>query len=263
VPAVEVPPRLVAAAVGGDRPALEELLTLVADDIRHLAQKMLWHPEDADDATQEILIKVATRLSTFRGEARVTTWVHRIAVNHLLTTRRRRAEDPALTFARFGHDLAEDLDAPYETRRVDEDLLAREVMVGCTQGMLLCLDRDHRMAYVLGDVLHFSSDDAAAACDITPATHRKRLQRARSRLQAFMRGHCGLLDPANACRCHRRVGAAIAQGRVDPSHLLFATRVEGLRRDMEAFTDAGAIFRSHPELRADSRIVDAVLHAIA
>jgi hypothetical protein len=129
--------------------------------------------------------------------------------------------------------------------------------------MLLCLDRDHRMAYVLGDVLHFSSDDAAAACDITPATHRKRLQRARSRLQAFMRGHCGLLDPANACRCHRRVGAAIAQGRVDPSHLLFATRVEGLRRDMEAFTDAGAIFRSHPELRADSRIVDAVLHAIA
>ena len=63
---------------------------------------MLWHPQDAEDATQEILVKVATRLSTFRGDARVTTWVHRIAVNHLLTTRRRRAEDPSLTFAAFG-----------------------------------------------------------------------------------------------------------------------------------------------------------------
>jgi RNA polymerase sigma factor (sigma-70 family) len=263
VPPVEVPSQLVAAAVGGDRQALEELLGLLADDVHRLAQRMLWHPEDAEDATQEILVKVATRLSTFRAEARVSTWVHRIAVNHLLTTRRRRAEDPSLTFAAFGHDLAEDLDAPYDTRGVDEDLLAQEVMVGCTQGMLLCLDREHRMAYVLGEVLQFDSQDAATVCSVTPATYRKRLQRARSRLQTFMRGHCGLLDPANPCRCHRRVGAAITHGRADPSNLLFATRVEGLKRDMEAFTDAGAIFRSHPELRADSGIVDAVLRAIA
>jgi hypothetical protein len=136
-------------------------------------------------------------------------------------------------------------------------------MVGCTQGMLLCLDREHRMAYVLGEVLQFNSQDAALVCSVTPATHRKRLQRARSRLQTFMRGHCGLVDPANPCRCHRRVGAAIAHGRTGPSKLLFAARVEGLKRDMEAFTDAGAIFRSHPELRADSTIVDAVLRAIA
>jgi RNA polymerase sigma factor (sigma-70 family) len=263
VPPIEVPPDLVAAAVGGDRSALERLLAMIADDIRRLAQKMLWQPEDADDATQEIHVKVATRLGTFRGESRVSTWVHRIAVNHLLTTRRRRAEDPSLTFARFGHDLTEDLDAPYDARGVDENLLAQEVMIGCTQGMLLCVDREQRMAYVLGDVLHFSSDDAAAACDITPATHRKRLQRARSRLQAFMRGHCGLLDPANECRCHRRIGAAIAQHRADPSNLLYASRVVELRRDMEGFTDAGAIFRSHPDLRADSRVVDAVLRAIA
>jgi RNA polymerase sigma factor (sigma-70 family) len=258
-----VPSRLVAAAVGGDRHALQKLLELIADDIQRLAQRMLWHPLDAEDATQEILVKVATRLSSYRGEARVTTWVHRIAVNHLLTTRQRRAEDPSLTFAAFGHDLAENLDAPYDAHGVDEDLLAQEVMIGCTQGMLLCLDREHRLAYVLGDVLSFSSQDAALACSVTPATHRKRLQRARSRLQAFMRGHCGLLDPANPCRCHRRIGAAIAHDRADPSNLLFATRVEGLKRDMEAFTDAGAIFRSHPELRADSNVVDAVMRAIA
>ena len=50
---------------------------------------------------------------------------------------------------------------------------------------------------------------------------------------------------------------------MDPTELLFATRVETLKRDMQAFTDAGAIFRSHPELRDDSRILDAVLRATA
>ena len=205
---------------------------------------------------------VATRLSSFRGSARVTTWVHRIAVNHLLTTRRRRAEDPSLTFAAFGRDLAEDLDAAYDPRGVDDDLLAEEVMVGCTQGMLLCLDREHRIAYVLGEVLQFTSEDAADACGISPPAFRKRLQRARERIQEFMRGHCGLVDRANPCRCHRRIGAATGRGRVDPDDLLFARRVGALKRDMEAFTDAGAVFRSHPELREAPGLVDAVMRAV-
>jgi DNA-directed RNA polymerase specialized sigma24 family protein len=76
---------------------------------------MLWHPQDAEDATQEILVEVATRLSAFRGDARVTKSVHRIAVNHLLTTGRRRAEDPTLTFAAFGRDLVR-ISTPRTTR---------------------------------------------------------------------------------------------------------------------------------------------------
>ena len=125
MPAVELAPSLVAAAVSGDQNALEQLLRAVVDDIRRLAQRMLWHPQDAEDATQEILVKVATRLSTFRGDARVSTWVHRIAVNHLLSTRRRRAEDPTLTLAAFGEDLARDLDAAYDPHLVDDELLAQ------------------------------------------------------------------------------------------------------------------------------------------
>jgi RNA polymerase sigma factor (sigma-70 family) len=263
VPSVDVSPSLVAAAVGGDPGALEQLLGAVADDVHRLAQRMLWHPQDAEDAAQEILVKVATRLSTFRGDARVTTWVHRIAVNHLLTTRRRRAEDPTLTFAAFGEDLARDLDSAYDSRGVDDALLAEEVMVGCTQGMLLCLDREHRMAYILGEVLDLSSEEAADLCGIAPATFRKRLQRSRRRIQQFMQGHCGLIDPENPCRCRRRIGAAIQRGRADPQHLLFARRVDALKLDMQRFTDAGAIFRSHPELRTPPQLVDAVVRAVA
>jgi DNA-directed RNA polymerase specialized sigma24 family protein len=208
--------------VGGDQRALEQLLRVVVDDGRRIAQRMMWHPQDAEDATQEILVKVATRLSTFRGDARLTTWVH-----------------------------------------LDDELLAQEVMVGCAQGMLLCLDREHRMAYVLGEVLEFSSDEAADVCGIAPAAFRKRLQRARERIRQFMESHCGLLGPGNPCRCQRRIGAAIKRGRVDPEDLLFAHRVDALKLEMERFTDAGAIFRSHPELRTPPELVDAVLRAVA
>lgn len=208
--------------MGGDQRALEQLLRVVVDDGRRIAQRMMWHPQDAEDATQEILVKVATRLRTFRGDARLTTWVH-----------------------------------------LDDELLAQEVMVGCAQGMLLCLDREHRMAYVLGEVLEFSSDEAADVCGIAPAAFRKRLQRARERIRQFMESHCGLLGPGNACRCQRRIGAAIKRRRVDPEDLLFGHRVDALKLEMERFTDAGAIFRSHPELRTPPELVDAVLRAVA
>jgi RNA polymerase sigma factor (sigma-70 family) len=256
VPAVDE--AAVAAAVGGDRDALETVLRAVQDDIYRLAHRMLWHPQDAEDATQEILVKVATRLSTFRGDARVTTWVHRIAVNHLLTARKRRTERQALSFEAFGEDLAQGRDRPFDAPGVDEELLAEEVKVGCTQGMLLCLDRPHRIAYILGDILELPGDEAASILDISAAAYRKRLQRAREHIQQFMRGHCGLIDPTNPCRCSRRVGTAIATGRVDPDRLLFAGRVARHVESIERMRDAAAVFRSHPELRAPERVLAAV-----
>jgi hypothetical protein len=57
--------------------------------------------------------------------------------------------------------------------------------------------------------------------------------------------------------------AAIQRGRVDPQHVRVARRVDALKLDMQRFTDAGAIFRSHPELRTPPELVDAVLRAAA
>lgn len=219
-----VAPELVERATAGDPAALDELVRAVSDDVYRLAQRMLWHPHDAEDATQEILVKLLTRLSTFRGDALFSTWAYRVAVNHLLSTRRRRAEQPAMSFDAFAEDLARGLDEPYDARDVDEGLLAEEVKVGCTQAMLLCLDRPQRMAYILGELFELPGEQAAEILAITPAAYRKRLSRARSRVEQFMRGHCGRLDPGNPCRCERRVGAAIRQGRVDPAQVLFARR---------------------------------------
>jgi len=260
----QVPSELVEAARGGDRAALERLVRAVEDDVYGLAVRMLWYPADAEDATQEILIRVVTHLGSFRGEAAFGTWVYRIAANHLLTARRRRAERAVLSFDDFAADLAEGLDTPHDPRGVDEELLAQEVKIGCTQGMLLCLDREHRLAYLLGEVFELPSDHAAYVLETTPAAYRKRLSRARERIRSFMQGHCGLVNPANACRCTRRIGRAIAVGRVDPERLLFATHprrnpeVRAAVGEMERLHAAAAIFRSHPRYRAPGAAADAI-----
>jgi RNA polymerase sigma factor (sigma-70 family) len=260
---------LVSRATSGDRAALEEVVRAVQTDVYNLAVRMLWRPEDAADATQEILLKVVTHLATFRGESAVRTWVYRIAVNHLLNVRKSLAEREELTFNAFGEQLALGLAEPAAPRASEPDqmLLEEEVKIGCTQGMLLCLDRDQRVAYILGDVFDLRSDDAAAVLDITPSTFRKRLSRARERLRAFMRGHCGLVSAGAACRCERRVAFAIVSGRVQPDHLLFAGKgpprsasldVAEPVRQMEELHRIAAIYRSHPEYPAPERVLEEV-----
>ena len=94
------------ARPGGDRAALEGLLVAVQDDVHRLALRMTGSPDDALGATQEILIRVMARLSTFKGEAAFRTWVHRVAVNHLLDRKRSGAmERFELTFSAFADDL--------------------------------------------------------------------------------------------------------------------------------------------------------------
>jgi DNA-directed RNA polymerase specialized sigma24 family protein len=138
-------------AVDGDREALDSLVQALQGDIYGLALRMLWNREDAEDATQEILVCVVTRLSQFDFRSKLKTWVYRVAVNYVLELKKSPVERMHLTFERFAEDLAEGLSAngPLDARR---SLLTAEVKIGCTLGMLQCLDRPHRLAYVLGEI---------------------------------------------------------------------------------------------------------------
>jgi RNA polymerase sigma factor, sigma-70 family len=84
--------QLAARAAEGDSAALERVLASVSDSIYQLALRMLWHPEDAEDAAQEALIKIMTRIGSYRGEAAFATWAYRVAANHILNFRKSRGE---------------------------------------------------------------------------------------------------------------------------------------------------------------------------
>src|SRR5437867_8398419 len=101
---------LVRRAREGDGESLERLVSGIQDRIYGLALRMLWHPEDAKDATQEILLRIVTHLATFRGKSRFLTWAYRVGANHLLTWRKGRIEGQGFTFESFGKDLQEGLE---------------------------------------------------------------------------------------------------------------------------------------------------------
>ena|SRR5438309_1360145 len=255
--------RLAAAAGEGDPAALTLVIDAVRDDVYRLALRMLWHPQDAEDATQEALIRIMTRVSSYRGEAAFRTWAYRVAANHILNWRQSRVEQENLTFRRFGEQLQDGLADP-QSPGPDAWLLAEEVKLGCTLGMLLCLDRDHRLAYVLSDVFQIPSADAAFICDVSPAAFRKRASRARSRLRNFVSEHCGLVNRAAACRCDRRIDTAVRTGRLQPQALQFASHLDTAAAvgEMEKLHDLASLMRSHPQYQAPTSTTNAILRII-
>ncbi len=177
-------------------------------------------------------------------------------------------EAQGLTFENFGRDLQEGLEdkSPWP----DDRLLFQEIRVGCTLGMLLCLDRAHRITYILGEILELDSKDGASILGIRQETFRKRLERSRQEVIRFMQKHCGLANQNSRCRCHRRVQRALELKRVERNRLLFAHDPVGANqfpnvladiRKLEEAQRTVAIYRSHPEYAVPD-FVTAVRHLL-
>jgi hypothetical protein len=138
-------------------------------------------------------------------------------------------------------------------------VLTEEVKIGCTLGMLQCLDRPHRLAYLLGEILDLPAPEAAAALDLNPAAFRKRLQRAREAIEAFTRSHCGLVSDAAACACNDRVSAAVRLGRVKPSEPQFAATGSSFaeaRELIRGIEEAKRVLELHRATRPKSATLD-------
>ena len=228
-------------AIDGDRDALDRLVRDLQGDVYGLALRMLWNREDAEDATQEILVRVVTRLAQFDFRSKLKTWVYKVAVNYILDVKKSPVERMHLNFERFAEDLAEGLSSEGPTD-AERSLLTEEVKIGCTLGMLQCLDRPHRLAYVLGEILEIPGPEAAEALEIAADVFRKRLQHARAAILSFTRSYCGLVSDTAACACNRRVSAALRVGRIRADTFDFADHAS-------SFQEARALVRQVDETR--------------
>lgn len=274
---VAPPDALIARARAGDLAAIDALLLALQPGVYNLAVRMLGNREDARDATQEILLKVVTHLGGFRSEARFTTWVWQIARHHLLDVAATRSrEAPVVSFETLGEELAEGIahTAGWLPQPLTPEAKAdaRQIAIGCSQGMLMRLDRDHRLAWILDATFGLSSQEAAEVLGIAPAAYRKRLSRARQALDEFAQGHCGLAAPATAaCRCERQADAlraAAAAGRQRagmPLRLESAERqqAEHLLDAVEAMSGIAGVLRAHPDYQAPEALRGAIRAVLA
>lgn len=248
--------KLVRLAAEGDKGALEQLLTGVQDLVFNLSLRMLGTIHDAEDASQEILIRVMTNLASFRGESAFTTWVFRIAVNHLKNYRKSMFAQHPLSFEYYGEDIVsgKEKDIPDLTMGVDRNLLEQELKLSCTNVMLQCLDTDSRCIYILGTMFHVDSRLAAEILEISPEAYRQRLARIKKKMAGFLDEYCGL-SGKGVCSCSKRISYAIATHRVNPEKPEYTSLEENTeflqecKTAMEEIDDRSLVFSSLPAYR--------------
>ena len=148
------------------------------------------------------------------------------------------------------------------TPEAEQVLLAREVMMACIHVLLLCLDREARLVYILGELFDVSAEQGAHIMDTTQVAFRKRLSQARALLRDFMHRNCGRVDSSNPCHCARQVSYAVKTRRIDAARLPFArhpcrdqTRsvTQEQLEEMNEIQRVAVLFRSLPEYAAPGK----------
>lgn len=216
---------LIQAVLTGNKQALTELIQVHQRYIYNVALKFFNSIEDAEDATQEILIKVITKLSTYKPEkATFRTWLYRITFHHFLNAKKSAMEIKNTGFDFFSNMIDHAADLPLN---VEEEISMKEQIaeakVACTTGMIMCLDRDQRLIFIIGEVFEISHTLGAEIFEISPANFRQKLSRARKDLYSWANNKCGLVNTNNPCRCPKKTKTFIKNGWIDVDNMKWHT----------------------------------------
>lgn len=196
---------LVKAVLKGDKNALNELIGIHRPYIFNVAWKFVFDPQDAEDLTQEALIKVITKLSQFKFESQFRTWLYRIVFNEFLQSKRRKGEKQFTDFKAQGNRLDSIENAYLDEREESEyEELTKELRYRCLSGMIMCLTREQRLLFIVGETFGVDHNLGAEIFGLSKSNYRVRLHRARKELINFMHLKCGLMDPNNPCRCAKK-----------------------------------------------------------
>ena len=248
---------LVKKSLDGDKKALNQLIKIHEPFIYNVAWKYTNNQEEAKDLTQEVLIKIVTKLSSFEGKSAFQTWVYRIVVNQFLQTKRRPMEDRWVSFDAFSTELnsipSPDLSPEEE---IEQEQRTKTARTRCMSAMLMCLTREQRLIYILGDVFNLNHNIGAEVFGLTKQNYRVKLSRTRKEFHAFMNNQCGLVNTDNPCRCSKKAKALEAAGKLKVDTKLFdpkysatiATYSEGVAEEVADLVDKKYIefFQKHP-----------------
>ncbi len=246
---------LICQALDGDKTAISKLVVRHQAWIYNIAIRMVLVAQDAEDITQEILIKMITKLSTYDStKASFRTWLHRIVKNHVINMQKTGCEQSITTLDNYYSFIETtpdgEIEETPETKMIIEDLA-----ISCMMGVLLCMERQQRLVFILGVVFNVNSEQGGQVMDMSAEAFRKALSRAREKLFNFMNGKCGLVNENAPCKCRNKVSEFIKQGWYSVDNLKFykknpirvreivSEKMESLN---EVYSDYIKLYRNHP-----------------
>lgn len=249
--------KLVKAALNGDRVALDELVKIHQPFIYNVAWKMCHDPDDAKDLTQEVLIKVITKLSQFSFKSSFNTWLYRIVFNEFLQSKRKGKKPFFKSFEAYG-DVLDSLPNPELNREeeIENAEISKELNISCMSGMLMCLTNEQRLIYIVGDTFGVDHNLGAELFNVSSQNFRIKLHRARKELYNFMNSKCGLVKKENPCRCPKKAKGLKEKGLLDSNTMTFNIATTKKYRDYAAAnhdkamdiidTQYTELYRNHP-----------------
>ncbi|WP_188189029.1 RNA polymerase sigma factor SigM [Nonomuraea sp. SYSU D8015] len=168
---------LLTAHIDGDPHAFSEIVKRHRDRMWAVALRTLGDPDEAADAVQDAFVSAYRKAATFRGEAAVTTWLHRIVVNACLDRMRRKSVRP----------VADDelIEAAERETPLPDQTVEREVSMEVSAALKL-LPADQRAALVLVDMMGYSVEDAAQVLEVPSGTVKSRCARGRAKLAPIL-----------------------------------------------------------------------------
>lgn len=197
--------------MSGKKMDFEEIYTTFHPKILGYLSRMLGGNE-AEDLTQEVFVKVDKALKEFRGEARVSTWIYRIATNAALDRLRsssfKQKEKECMPGDSSDESMTETEDMDVwtgEKKPGAEQQLIRQEMNRCIRNYIEQLPEDYGTVLVLSEVEGFKNREIAEILEVSLATVKIRLHRARARLKESLGRHCNFyLDERSELACDRK-----------------------------------------------------------
>ena len=177
-------------AAAGDQAAFAQLVARHESRVYGLARRLTGSAADAEDVLQETFVRVYRKLSTFRGEARFSTWLFRVATNCALMARRRRRRQPTVSldaylpaFERGGRHVRA---ADHGRAARAEELLDRRRLTAALRQALERLPDRYRTPLVLKDLEDLETREVARVLGLTEAAVRQRVHRARLMMRGYL-----------------------------------------------------------------------------
>lgn len=244
----------------------------VRNKIFNLSVRFLSDFQAAEDASQDILVKIVKNYDTLKDKQKFYAWALRIASNHLINLKNENDKFRYLSYDIMEQDCGLEMSPISENHYTSEesDRLLAELKISCTNAMLMCLSKDERIIYVLSSFFNINSSLGGEIMEISPDNYRQKLSRAKTKLKNFLEKNCGLVNAEATCKCRKRLQYAEESHRIDKENPIFTSKkylandfdIQSFISEMEKMEDYSDVFRNNPEYLMPDEIKDIVFASI-